>query len=167
MSLKKKLKKVGKAAAVAGAAYLASKAMAGKGSSKFLSSGAAGGARLPKGDSMARAKKLLTSNSAYKGVTVPKVKPNKSIMSKIGAATSKFAKNAGAATKKVITENVNLGRGPNIKKTDSLASPVLSGNVFGLGDMDGAKAGGMMYAKNGTYVKAKCKLGRNKKTLIT
>ena len=163
MSLKKKLKKVGKAAAIAGAAYLASKAMAGK----FLSSGAAGGARLPKGDSMARAKKLLTSNSAYKGVTVPKVKPNKSIMSKIGDATSKFAKNAGAATKKVITENVNLGRGPNIKKTDSLAGKVLSGNVFGLGDMDGAKAGGMMYANKGTYVKAKCKLGRNRKTLIT
>ena len=32
--------------------------------------------------------------------------------------------------------------------------------------MDGAKAGGMMYANTGKYVKAKCKLGRNKKTLI-
>ena len=67
----------------------------------------------------------------------------------------------------VLKENVNLKRGPAIKKTDSLASPVLSGEVFGLGDMDGAKAGGMMYASSGKYVKAKCKLGRNKKTLIT
>ena len=153
MSLKKKLKK---AAKFAGAAYLASKALSG--SDKFLSSGAAGGARLPKGDSMARAKKLLTSNSAYKGVKTPM---------RISAATTKFAKNAGAATKKVLKENVNLKRGPNIKKTDSLADKVLSGNVLGLGDMDGAKAGGMMYANTGKYVKAKCKLGRNKKTLIT
>jgi hypothetical protein len=167
MSLKKKLKKVGKAAAFAGAAYLASKAMAGKGSSKFLSSGAAGGARLPKGDRMARAKKLMTSNMSYKGVITPKSKPDTSIMGKIGAATNKFVKSAGDATKKVIKQNVNLKRGPNIKKTDSLASSVLSGEVFGLGDMDGAKAGGMMYASSGKYVKAKCKLGRNKKTLIT
>ena len=167
MSLKKKLKKVGKAAAVAGAAYLASKAMAGKGSDKFLSSGAAGGARLPKGDRMARARKLMTSNMSYKGVKTPIRKPDTSIMGKIGAATSKFAKSAGDATKKVIKQNVNLGRGPNIKKTDSIASKVLSGNVFGLGDMDGAKAGGMMYATKGTYVKASCKLGKNKKTLIT
>ena len=161
MSLKKKLKK---AAKFAGAAYLASKALSG--SDKFLSSGAAGGARLPKGDSMARAKKLLTSNSAYKGVKTPMRKPDTSIMGKISAATTKFAKNAGAATKKVLKENVNLKRGPNIKKTDSLADKVLSGNVLGLGDMDGAKAGGMMYANTGKYVKAKCKLGRNKKTLI-
>jgi len=27
--------------------------------------------------------------------------------------------------------------------------------------------GGMMYATKGTYVKASCKLGKNKKTLIT
>jgi len=35
---------------------------------------------------------------------------------------------------------------------------------FGMG---GAKAGGMMYAKNGKYVMAKCKMGKNKKTKIT
>ncbi len=163
MSLKKKLKK---AAKVAGAAYIASKMMSPK-SSGFLSSEAAGGARLPKGDRMARARKLMTSNMSYKGVKTPIRKPDTSIMGKIGAATSKFAKSAGDATKKVIKQNVNLGRGPNIKKTDSIASKVLSGNVLGLGDMDGAKAGGMMYATKGTYVKASCKLGKNKKTLIT
>jgi len=150
MSLKDKLKK---AAKVAGAAYVASKMMSPK-SSGFLSSGAAGGARLPKGDRMARAKKLMTSNMAYKGVKAPMKKPNTNIMKKIGAAATKV---------------LNMGPGKNAtsKKGGTLANKVLSGNVFGLGDMDGAKAGGMMYAKNGTYVKAKCKLGRNKKTLIT
>ncbi len=154
MSLKKKLKKVGKAAAVAGAAYLASKAMAGKGSDKFLSSGAAGGARLPKGDRMARARKLMTSNMAYKGVRAPMKKPNTSIMSKIGAAATKV---------------LNMGPGKNAtsKKGGTLANKILSGNTFGLDDMGGAKAGGMMKASTGTYVKAKCKLGRNKKTLLT
>jgi len=154
MSLKKKLKKVGKAAAVAGAAYLASKAMAGKGSDKFLSSGAAGGARLPKGDRMARARKLMTSNMAYKGVRAPMKKPNTSIMSKIGAAATKV---------------LNMGPGKNAtsKKGGTLANKILSGNTFGLDDMGGAKAGGMMYASTGKYVKAKCKLGRNKKTLLT
>jgi len=155
MSLKKKLKNVGKAAAVAGAAYLASKALSGKGvSDKFLSSGAAGGARLPKGDRMARARKLMTSNMAYKGVRAPMKKPNTSIMSKIGAAATKV---------------LNMGPGKNAtsKKGGTIANKILSGNTFGLDDMGGAKAGGMMKASTGTYVKASCKLGRNKKTLIT
>jgi hypothetical protein len=151
MSLKKKLKKVGKAAAVAGAAYLASKAMAGKGSDKFLSSGAAGGARLPKGDRMARARKLMTSNMAMKGVRAPMKKPNTSIMSKIGAAATKV---------------LNMGPGKN---ATSKMGGTLAGDYsgIGLGSMDGAKYGGMMKAKTGTYVKASCKLGKNKKTLIT
>ena len=154
MSLKKKLKKVGKAAAVAGAAYLASKAMAGKGSSKFLSSGAAGGARLPKGDRMARAKKLMTSNMAYKGVKAPMKKPNTNIMKKIGAAATKV---------------LNMGPGKNAtsSKGGTLADKVLSRTNTGMEMFGGAKAGGMMYANTGKYVKAKCKLGRNKKTLIT
>jgi len=37
----------------------------GKGSDKFLASGAAGGARLPKGDAFARARRLMTSDPAY------------------------------------------------------------------------------------------------------
>ena len=47
-------------------AGLAAKAMMGrKGSSPFLASGAAGGARLPKGDAHARAKRLMTTDDAY------------------------------------------------------------------------------------------------------
>jgi hypothetical protein len=40
--------------------------------------------------------------------------------------------------------------------------------MFGLGAMDGAKTGKMIKAKNGTMVMARgCKLGRNKRTIIT
>ena len=152
MSLKKKLKKLGKAAVVAGAAYGASK-MLGPKSSGFLSSGAAGGQRLPKGDAFARAKKLMTSNDAVRGITK---KPNKSITKRVMDAVNVYRK-----------KGLDTGRGPGIKRTDSLADKVLSGNVIGLGDMDGAKYGKMIEAKNGKYVKAPCKLGRNKKTLIT
>lgn len=83
-----------------------------------------------------------------KGVKSAKI----GIMDRIGNAASKV---------------LNMGPGKNAtsKKGGTLANKVLSGNVLGLGDMDGAKAGGMMYAKNGTYVKAKCKLGRNKKNI--
>ena len=37
----------------------------------------------------------------------------------------------------------------------------------GLGEMDGAKYGKMIKANKGTYVKASCKMGRNKPTKIT
>ena len=153
MSLKKKLKKIGKAAVMAGAAYGASK-MLGPKSSGFLSSGAAGGQRLPKGDAFARARKLMTSNEAVKGVRSPMKKPS-------------FSKRVMDAVNVYRKKGLNTGRGPNIKPSDSLANKVLSGNVLGLGDMDGAKYGKMIEAKTGKYVKAPCKLGRNKKTLIT
>lgn len=156
MSLKKKLKKVGKAAAVAGAAYLATRALSGAGTGVNIDKGRGSALsqryRKPYKDSIM---------SGGKGVQKGKI----GIMDKIKNTTSDVIKKTGAATKKVIKENINLGRGPGIKKTDTLAG--MGGDSFGLGDMDGAKAGGMMYAKNGTYVKAKCKLGRNKKTLIT
>ena len=64
----KKLRKGLKKAAPLIMAGLAAKAMMGRkgsGSSPFLASGAAGGARLPKGDSFARARKLMTSDPAY------------------------------------------------------------------------------------------------------
>jgi len=163
MSLKKKLKKIGKAAAIAGTAYLATKAM----------SGAGAGVNVDKGRGSALSQRyrkpykdaIMSGGKGTQKGSMSLMQKISNTVAKVKDNTSKFAKSAGAATKKVMTENVNLKRGPGIKKTDSLASPVLSG--FGLGDMDGAKAGGMMYAKNGTYVKAKCKLGRNKKTLIT
>ena len=70
---KSKLKKFLKGAALAGAAALGAKALMGnKGvSDKFLASGAAGGARLPKGDAFARARKLMTSDPAYMDNTMP------------------------------------------------------------------------------------------------
>ena len=64
--IKKALKKIGKAALVAGAGYAAMKGLGKKKSDGFLSSGAAGGARLPKGDRSARAIKAMTSDRAYK-----------------------------------------------------------------------------------------------------
>jgi len=163
MSLKKKLKKIGKAAAIAGTAYLATKAM----------SGAGAGVNVDKGRGSALSQRyrkpykdaIMSGGKGTQKGSMSLMQKISNTAAKVKDSTSKFAKSAGAATKKVMTENVNLKRGPGIKKTDSLASPVLSG--FGLGDMDGAKAGGMMYANTGKYVKAKCKLGRNKKTLIT
>jgi len=164
MSLKKKLKKIGKAAAIAGTAYLATKAM----------SGAGAGVNVDKGRGSALSQRyrkpykdaIMSGGKGTQKGSMSLMQKISNTAAKVKDSTSKFAKSAGAATKKVMTENVNLGRGPNIKKTDSIANKVLSGNVFGLGDMDGAKAGGMMYANKGTYVKAKCKLGRNKKTLL-
>ena len=66
--LKKLLKTVGK---VGGALMLGKALMGGKKSDGFLSSGAAGGARLPKGDRSARAIKAMTSNNAYNDDTMP------------------------------------------------------------------------------------------------
>ena len=40
------------------------------------------------------------------------------------------------------------------------------GDAFGLGPMDGAKSGKMIKAKNGVMARG-CKLGRNKRTIIT
>ena len=63
---KKRIKKALKGAAIAGGALLAAKALKGRGaSSPFLASGAAGGARLPKGDAFARARKAMTHDRAY------------------------------------------------------------------------------------------------------
>ena len=151
MSLKKKLKKVGKAAAIAGAAYLANKAM----------SGATTGLNIDKGRGSALSQRY---RKPYKDAIMKggqgATKGNIGLMQKISNTaakvkdnTSKYAKSAGAATKKVISENVNLKRGPGIKKTDSIASPILSG--FGFGDMDGAKAGKMIKARGGKMVKLK------------
>ena len=52
-------------------------------------------------------------------------------------------------------KGLNTGRGPGIKKTDSLADKALSGEVFGLGIMDGAKAGKMIKARGGKLVNLK------------
>ena len=62
--IKKALKNVAKVALPAAA--IAMMMRGGKGSDKFLASGAAGGQRLPKGDMMARARKLMTQNNAMR-----------------------------------------------------------------------------------------------------
>lgn len=71
--------------------------------------------------------------------------------------------------KSIISKILSMGPGRNAtsSKGGTLANKVLSGNVMGLGDMGGAKYGAMIKAKKGTYVKASCKLGRNKATKIT
>ena len=69
--LKKALKKIGKAALIGGTGYALMKGLGKKKSDGFLSSGAAGGARLPKGDRSARAIRAMTSNDAYNDDTMP------------------------------------------------------------------------------------------------
>ena len=131
--MNKKMKK----ALMAGAAMYGASKLAG--SDKFLSSGAAGGARLPKGDSMARARRLMTSDDAMNGIK------KKSLFQKI----------------------LNIGPGKNAtsSKGGTLAGDY--GDVFGDGYSGGAKYGKMIKAKDGVYVTAKCKNGRNKATKIT
>ena len=59
------------------------------------------------------------------------------------------------ATKKVVRENINLGRGPGIKPTDTLAGDY--GDAFSdlMGIQKGAKAGKMIKARGGKLVNLK------------
>jgi len=142
MSLKKKLKNVGKAAAVAGAAYLASKAMSGAGAGVNVDKG--------RGSALSNMYRKKYTDGIMRGVKGTKA-ASIGIMDRIGNAASKV---------------INMGPGKN---ATSKMGGTLAGDYsgIGLGSMDGAKYGGMMKAKTGTYVKASCKLGKNKKTLIT
>jgi len=76
---------------------------------------------------------------------------------------------AGEKKKSILERILNMGPGRNAtsSKGGTLASKVLGKRSFGLGAMDGAKYGKMIKANKGTYVKASCKLGRNKPTKIT
>ena len=72
--IKKLLKKVGKAALIGGGAYLAAKGLGGKktdsglsAGKKFLMSGAAGGARLPKAFSRANMRDIAGSGDVMPG----------------------------------------------------------------------------------------------------
>ena len=145
MSLKKKLKKVGKAAAVAGAAYLASKAMSGAGAGVNVDKG--------RGSALSGMYRKKYTDGIMRGVKGTKA-ASIGIMDRIGNAASKV---------------LNMGPGKNAtsKMGGTLADKVLSRKNTGMEMFGGAKYGGMMKAKTGTYVKASCKLGKNKKTLIT
>ena len=145
MSLKKKLKKVGKAAAVAGAAYLASKAMSGAGAGVNVDKG--------RGSALSGMYRKKYTDGIMRGVKGTKA-ASIGIMDRIGNAASKV---------------INMGPGKNAtsKMGGTLADKVLSRKNTGMEMFGGAKYGGMMKAKNDTYVKAACKMARNKKTLIT
>ena len=74
--LKKLVKKLGKGALIGGGAYALSKGLrrktdTGLTDGKFLTSGAAGGARLAKQDRLAKAIKAMTTNDAYSDDTMP------------------------------------------------------------------------------------------------
>ena len=142
MSLKKKLKK---AAKVAGAAYLASKAMSGAGAGVNVDKG--------RGSALSNMYRKKYSDGIMRGVKGTKA-ASIGIMDRIGNAASKV---------------INMGPGKNAtsKKGGTLADKVLSRKNTGMEMFGGAKAGGMMKASTGKYVKTSCKLGRNKKTLIT
>ena len=145
MSLKKKLKNVGKAAAVAGAAYLASKAMSGAGAGINVDKG--------RGSALSGMYRKKYTDGIMRGVKGTKA-ASIGIMDRIGNAASKVIK-------------MGPGKNATSKKGGTLADKVLSRKNTGMEMFGGAKAGGMMKASTGTYVKASCKLGRNKKTLIT
>ena len=69
--------------------------------------------------------------------------------------------------KGILSKILNLGPGKNAtsSKGGTLAGDY--GDAFGDGYSGGAKYGKMIKAKDGVYVTAKCKNGRNKATKIT
>ena len=83
--------------------------------------------------------------------------------------TKEFRQSFNPKKKSMFQKIINMGPGKNAtsKKGGTLADKVLSRTNTGMEMFGGAKYGGMMKAKTGTYVKASCKLGKNKKTLIT
>jgi hypothetical protein len=98
-----------------------------------------------------------------------------------GAALAGAAKMKGNALKKAVTDTGDLGsemandtalaqatrKAMLPKKKPSMGSSMLDySSTFGLGPMDGAYKGKMIKAKNGVMARG-CKLGRNKRTIIT
>ena len=118
---KKKIRKfLKKAVPLLGAAGLAAALMGGrgKGADKFLASGAAGGARLPKGNAFARARRLMTSNAAMRGLPKGGVIPmNPQMLSDelmmlnegtdFGLGPMDGAKDGGRITKSGVKRKVN------------------------------------------------------------
>lgn len=103
-------------------------------------------------DTIQKAKQAMTSDAAY---SQAKAMNKKGLKEKVMDAIRVF-KNKGLRT----------GPGPN---ATSEKGGTLAGDYsgIGLGSMDGAKYGKMIKATKGTYVKASCKMGRNKPTKIT
>jgi hypothetical protein len=91
----------------------------------------------------------------------------------VGGASSRdkaMGSNTRSKPTSIFRKIINMGPGPNAtpKMGGTLADKVLSRSGAGLGDMDGAKKGKMIYAKYGKSVMARgCKLGRKKPTKLS
>ena len=131
--------------------------MASKKLKKFLAAGVAAYA----GSKMLGQKKEMDAYLKTEG-------GDKSMMSGI-AKKKGFKEKVMDAVNVYRKKGLNTGPGSNAtsEKGGTLASRIFSENPFGLGSMDGAKYGKMIKAKDGVYVTAKCKNGRNKATKIT
>ena len=108
----------------------------------------------------ARNKSLLASTEDGKGGIDTIVKAKQAMTSDAAYSPAKAMKK-----KNLFKKLLNMGPGPN---ATSEMGGTLAGDYsgIGLGSMDGAKYGKMIKAKNGVMAKG-CKLGRNKRTIIT
>lgn len=70
------------------------------------------------------------------------------------------------ALSKAMSASMLPKKKPMSKAKSSGADFLGYGDAFGLGPMDGAKSGKMIKAKNGVMARG-CKLGKNKRTIIT
>ncbi len=104
--------------------------------------GALGARALGQAGEMKEFLKTEGGDKAKVNYITKKAKPN-TFMGKVKKAVNVYRK-----------KGLNTGRGPGIKSTDSLAG-IGKGNPFGLGDMDGAKAGKMIKARGGKLVSLK------------
>ena len=79
---------------------------------------------------------------------------------------AKYLSEEGGDKAKMITKITKAKSMMPKKKPLGSSMTGLGGNIFGLGDMDGAKMGKMIKAKTGVMARG-CKLGRKKRTIIT
>ena len=108
----------------------------------------------------ARNKSLLASTEDGKGGIDTMLKAKQAMTSDAAYSPAKAMKK-----KSLFKKLLNMGPGPN--KSSSPADVLGGMTGFGLGEMDGAKYCKMIKANKGTYVKASCKMGKNKPTKIT
>ena len=127
--------------------------------------------------------KMLSSMGAAKKASIAAAQTDTgdlgSQMANDTALASAMRKNmeAGVAAKKAAADSSFLGKAKNFLKSEVFTTnpktkvrlPKMgpsSSEYFGLGAMDGAKYGKMIKAKNGVMARG-CKIGKNKRTIIT
>ena len=110
----------------------------------------------------ARNKSLLASTEDGKGGIDTMLKAKQAMTSDAAYSPAKAMKK-----KSLFKKLLNMGPGPNA--TSEMGGTLAGdyGDAFGDGYSGGAKYGKMIKAKDGVYVTAKCKNGRNKATKIT